>query len=146
MNIVYQKKRWDITYPLLFTIFRVILGLCLAIRGIYFLNNMLPLQQIIEGAKLNTLNLNMALALLIMGVHILGGTFIVLGLKTRIAVWAQIPIVLGAIIFINIRNALLFTSYTDLLFSIFILLLLVLFAFEGGGKISMDCHLRNHLL
>jgi putative oxidoreductase len=147
MNLVYQQiKKLDINYPVGFTIIRVVLGFTLTIRGIFFLINMAPLQEAIVNSSINALNFSMALALIIMWVHMLGGALIILGLKTRIAVWAQIPIVLGAIIFINTRSGLVFTTHSDLLFSVFILLLLVLFAFEGGGKISMDAYLKKHEL
>jgi putative oxidoreductase len=144
MNLTYQIRKWDITYPLWFTIFRVMLGLCLAIRGIYFLNNVQSLQEVIENSSLNTLDLSLLLAMIITWIHILGGTLIILGLLTRIAVWAQLPILLGAIIFIN-KNGMALT-HADLLFTLFILVLLVLFALEGGGKNSMDHYLKKHLL
>jgi uncharacterized membrane protein YphA (DoxX/SURF4 family) len=89
--------------------------------------------------------MNMPLALFVCWVHLLGGTFIILGFLTRISVWAQIPIILGAIFFINLNNGLPH-SFPELLLSIFVLILLILFAMTGGGKISMDRYLKKHLL
>jgi len=120
------------------------LGVCLAIRGIYFLNDSQSLQEVIQKSRLNALNLTVVLAMIITWVHLLGGTLIILGLWTRLAVWAQIPIVLGALIFINSSGMAM--VHSDVLFSIFILVLLVVFAFDGGGKVSMDAYLKRHLL
>jgi putative oxidoreductase len=145
MNIAYQIKKWDMSHPVAFTILRVILGVCLATKGMLFLNNTIPLEDLIKRSSLNALNLNAQLTLLITWVHILGGTFITLGLFTKISTWAQIPIVLGAIIFINL-NTNIVSTYSDLLFSIFILVLLVMVVFEGGGVLSMDNYVKRHLL
>jgi putative oxidoreductase len=145
MNIAYQIKKWDLSHPVIFVALRVILGVCLTTRGIYYLNDMIPINDLIRNSSLNALHLNTQLALLITWVHILGGTLITLGLFTRISVWAQIPILLGAIIFINLANS-TSATFSALLFSVFILALLILFAFEGGGVISMDTYVKRHLL
>ncbi|HEX3768015.1 MAG TPA: DoxX family membrane protein, partial [Puia sp.] len=100
MNLPGKISSWEDKYPFLFVILRVTLGLILAIRGLYFLTSIQPLYYLIEGSRLSKLNMNMPIALFVSWVHLLGGTFIILGLLTRISVWAQIPIILGAIFFI----------------------------------------------
>lgn len=145
MNISNQIIAWEDKNPVLFVVLRVVLGFILVIRGIYFLTTIEPLYHLIKGSKLSELNMNMPLALFICWVHTLGGTFIILGLLTRIAVWAQIPIILGAIIFINL-NQNLSATFPGLLLSIFVLILLILFAVAGGGKFSMDNYVKGHLL
>src|ERR1700681_1004476 len=101
MNISRKISEWDDKHPVMFAILRVVLGLILAIRGIYFLTTIQPLFYLINDSRLSGLNISMPLALFICCVHTLGGAFIILGFLTRISVWAQIPIILGAIIFIN---------------------------------------------
>lgn len=143
---IYNKiEKWNVIYPCTFTITRFILGLFLATRGIYFFINVQPLYYLIKDSHLNELNINMSLAMIISFVHILGGVFIFLGLFTKIAAWAQVPVVLGAIIFINAHNGLSFT-YPGLLISLFVLTLLLLFAFKGGGRISIDYYAKKKLL
>jgi len=144
MNLTYQIKQWYFAHPLGFTILRVALGVCLVIQGIYFLNNVQALQKVIEGSLLNKLNISILLTIIITWAHLFGGTFIILGLITRIAVWVQVPITLGAIIFINKND--IFTAHFDLLLSAFILLSLIFFAFEGAGPISMDEYVKKELL
>lgn len=145
MNISNQIFAWEDKNPVLFLVLRVVLGFILVIRGIYFLTTIEPLYHLIKGSKLSELNMNMPLALFICWVHTLGGTFIILGLLTRVAVWAQIPIVLGAIIFINLSQSLSVT-FPGLLLAVFVLILLILFAVAGGGKFSMDNYVKRHLL
>ena len=91
------------------------------------------------------LNINRTLALLICWVHLLGGTFIIMGLLTRISAWAQVPIMVGAIIFINLNSS-LSQHFSELLLSLLVLILSVWFAWAGGGKISMDYYVKRHLL
>ena len=145
MNLPAKIFSWDDKYPFLFVILRVALGLILTIRGLYYLTTIQPLFYLIKGSRLSKLNMNMPLALFVCWVHILGGTFIILGFLTKISVWAQIPIILGAIFFINLNNGIPH-SIPELLLSVFVLILLILFAFAGGGKFSMDEYAKKHLL
>jgi uncharacterized membrane protein YphA (DoxX/SURF4 family) len=145
MRIPGKISAWDARYPFLFVILRIALGLILAIRGIFFLTSIEPLFHLIKSSSLNELNMNMSLALLVCWVHTLGGTFIILGFLTRLSAWAQIPILIGAIWFINL-NPSLSVSYSELLLSLFVLILSVWFALAGGGKISMDHYAKTHLL
>lgn len=145
MNIPGKISVWDDKYPFLFVILRIMLGLILTIRGILFITSIQPLFHLIKSSSLNELNMNMTLALFVCWVHILGGTFIILGLLTRISAWAQIPILVGAIIFINLNGS-LSHSYSELPLSIFVLILSVLFAIAGAGRISMDYYAKSHLL
>ena len=132
---------WQDTYPVLFLMLRVLLGMTLVIRGIYFLISIEPLYFLIKESSLSGLNMSMALALFVCWVHTLGGTFIILGLLTRISVWAQIPIILGAIFFINVNS-----GYPDFILAVVVLILLIVFAFAGAGKFSMDHYAKEHML
>jgi uncharacterized membrane protein YphA (DoxX/SURF4 family) len=75
----------------------------------------------------------------------MGGTFIILGLLTRISAWAQIPILIGAIIFINL-NSHLSQGFSELFLSFLVLVLSAWFAWVGGGKFSMDHYVKRNLL
>ena len=145
MKISGKISSWDAKYSFLFVILRVVLGLILAIRGIFFLTSIQPLFHLIKSSGLNELNMNMSLALFVCWVHLLGGTFIILGFLTRISAGAQIPILIGAILFINLNSS-LSNSISELLLSVFVLILSAFFAMAGGGKISMDNYAKSHLL
>jgi uncharacterized membrane protein YphA (DoxX/SURF4 family) len=145
MSIPGKISAWDDKYPVVFVILRVVLGIILAFRGISFLMTIQPLFRLIQTSSLNELNINMTLALFVSWVHLLGGTFIILGLLTRISAWAQVPILLGAIFFIHL-NSRLSTGVSELFLALFVLVLCVWFAWAGGGKISMDSYLKRTLL
>ncbi len=146
MNLLHQIEHWSITHnPRWLVVFRVLLGVCLFVRGILFLINLPDLQLQIDNSSLSSLDNSLWLAPIISWVHILGGTLITIGLFTRASVLAQIPIVLGAIIFINSTNG-VYAVHSEFIFSIFILLLLIVFFVEGGGEISMDDYARRNLL
>jgi uncharacterized membrane protein YphA (DoxX/SURF4 family) len=67
--------------------------------------------------------------------HIGGGVLIAIGLFTRFAAAVQIPILLGAIIFINLGGDIM-KPYSELFLSIIVLLLLVYFLIAGNGPWS----------
>ncbi|HMH34800.1 MAG TPA: DoxX family membrane protein, partial [Puia sp.] len=67
--------------------------------------------------------------------HLLGGFLLILGLLTRFACLLQIPILLGAIIFINSSGDVL-KPFSELALSILVLLLLIYFLIVGNGPWS----------
>jgi putative oxidoreductase len=145
MNIPGKFSGWNDKYPVLFVILRVLLGVILVIRGIFFLTSIQPLFDLIKSSSLNELNMDRSLALFICWAHLLGGTFIILGLLTRISAWLQIPILIGAILFINLNTSISHSS-SELPLSFFVLILSLWFALAGGGKVSMDHYAKTHLL
>jgi uncharacterized membrane protein YphA (DoxX/SURF4 family) len=145
MSIPGKISEWDDKYPAVFVILRIALGIILAFRGISFLTTIQPLFRLIQTSSLNELNINMTLALFVSWVHLLGGTFIILGLLTRVSAWAQVPILLGAIFFVHL-NSRLSSGISELFLAVFVLILSVWFALAGGGKISMDSYLKRRLL
>src|SRR5205814_1568654 len=76
--------------------------------------------------------------------HLIGGVLIVVGLITRIAIIAQLPILLGAIFLVNSKAGFFSANSTELWLSILILFLLVFFLIEGSGPWSVDEYMRRH--
>ena len=70
--------------------------------------------------------------------HFIGGLLIAVGLLTRWAVLAQLPILIGAII-INFAGEM---NSSNLILAIVALLLCIFFAFYGSGKHSVDKYLK----
>ena len=69
--------------------------------------------------------------------HLMGGVLLVLGLLTRFASLIQIPILLGAIIFVN-ASPVMMRPLSELLVSIMVLLLLLYFLVVGNGPWSFE--------
>jgi putative oxidoreductase len=141
MGTLQQIHRWSLAHhPRWLVVLRVALGICLFFKGIFFLANTSTLEELVRGS----LVANRAdwMAIFITWSHLLGGFLIIIGLLTRWAVLLQIPILMGAIVFINTqRDA--FGAF-ELPFAFIILLLLILFLIEGGGPISLDNFFSKH--
>lgn len=141
MGTLQQIHQWSLAHhPRWLVVLRVALGLALFVKGIFFLVNTATLEELVRG----NLVANRAdwLAIGITWAHLLGGFLIIIGLLTRWAVLLQIPILMGAIIFINTQRE-AFGAF-ELPFAIIILLLLLLFLLEGGGPISLDNFFSKH--
>ena len=72
----------------------------------------------------------------------LWGLFLSIGIGTRIAAFMQIPVLIGAVIFVHSKEG-LFTYSHNLEFTIFILFLLLIYIIAGAGKYSVDHFLKN---
>ena len=144
MNIIQRLEHWgDTHHPKWLDIIRIFLGIFLFLKGLDFINNMDVLTDIMSRSQfLGSLSLGL-LAHFVVFAHIVGGLLIAFGLLTRIACLVQIPILLGALIFIN-SSAGILKPYAELWLSLLCLFLLVFFLIEGSGPISIDQYLRNH--
>lgn len=141
MGTLQQLQQWSATHhPRWLVVLRVALGLCLFFKGISFINNNAMLDQLLAGSivskKIDWL------PLIISWAHLLGGFLIIIGLLTRWAVLLQIPILIGAVFFINQQRGMF--SFSELIFALVILALLLLFLVEGGGPISLDNYFKKN--
>lgn len=123
-------------------ILRVILGLILVYKATIFIRNATAAQTLIERTGIGLFSKNAeTFSLIVISLSMLCGAFIVAGLLTRISCIVQIPILLVAVFFINMRN--IGESGFELLLSIFTLVLLFLFAVKGSSKPSFDNYFRK---
>jgi len=99
------------------------------------MSNATLLENILSGSNLagNT----HALQILICMANILGGVMIIIGLQTRLMCLIQIPILIGAVIFINAQRG-GFAPQSEMGLAILALLLTILFLIEGSGPLSLD--------
>ena len=142
MNLMRQIDDWSSRHhPKWLVVFRVMLGLCLFIKGIGFIQNSLLLPSIISQTYI--VQNATWLTTVIPWIHLLGGSMILVGLFTRFWTLIQIPILFGAVFFVNAKQG-LFAGGSDLLFSIIILALLIFFFIEGAGRISLDNYFKNY--
>ena len=70
--------------------------------------------------------------------HLPGGLLLAIGLLTRVAALAQIPILLGAIFYVHLSNRMRVEPRQELEFATLVLFLLVLVFSYGGGRLSVD--------
>lgn len=143
MNLLQRIDRWGETHhPKWIDGLRILLGLILMWKGIQFVQNIDLLKARITEQPFLTA-LSFWLAHVIVFAHSVGGLLIALGLLTRAAVIANIPILIGAVFFVNSPTQ-LFSVHSELGLSILVLFLLLFFLVEGSGKISVDEYMRRH--
>lgn len=141
--MLHQLEEWSTTrHPRWLVFLRVTLGICLFIKGFSFLRNSVKLMEgLPEGSILN--QFSSWLPLFITCAHLLGGFLIIIGLLTRWATLLQIPILLGAVIFVNAPKG-VFAAESDLGFALIVLALLIFFFIQGGGPVSLDYYLKKN--
>ena len=110
-------------HPKWLVFLRVVLGLFLFIKGIDFIQNSVLLSDTISQTSF--IKNASWLTTLIPWLHLLGGAMILAGLFTRLFCLVQIPILIGAIIFVNAKKG-IFAGESDLMFSVIILILIKL--------------------
>jgi uncharacterized membrane protein YphA (DoxX/SURF4 family) len=143
MNLLQRIDRWgERHHPRWLDGIRVLLGVFLFYKGVVFIQNINALKAVIDESPWLTV-MSFWLAHYIVFAHLLGGVLIIFGLLTRVAVLAQIPILLGALFFVHTSTG-LFNVHEGTGLSILVLLLLVFFLVEGSGPISFDDYMRRH--
>lgn len=140
MNIIQKVEHWgDLHHAKSLDIVRIALGLLILSKGIAFISQTNVQQEWI--LQNNTFGFSglMAVGLLhvVAFIHLVGGLLIIMGLVTRFAVVIQIPILIGAILFVNSTRGFSFLN-SELWLSVIVLLLLVLFWVIGAGPYSVD--------
>ena len=136
MNLVQRVEHWgDAHHPQWLDILRIALGLFLCYKGVDYLNNMSNMLNLITNKMSFGSFTSMLMSNYIAFAHILGGILLVLGVLTRFACLIQLPILLGAIFFINLSPE-MYRPFSELALSILVFLLLVLFLVVGNGKLS----------
>jgi putative oxidoreductase len=138
MSFLYKIKTWgDTHHPKILDIIRILLGLMLFLKGLAFFNNAPYLRYLIIENKIIRQSPELISALInyVTYVHLVGGIMVFLGLFTRLAALLQIPIVFGAVFFVNILT---YYINSELWLSVLVLALLSLFVIIGSGPLSLD--------
>lgn len=137
MGTVKKLNKWanaHTYYPL--DLLRVALGVFLFIKGVEFMANY---QEMAEMAKpFEGIPGGMIILHYVAPAHFVGGVLIVVGLLTRWAAIAQLPILLGAIL----TNFLGTMNVFNLTLALVVLLACLFFMVYGSGKHSVDYYLK----
>jgi putative oxidoreductase len=143
MNAIHKLEKWgDSHHPRILDVLRIALGIFLILKGLAFMENTVALKSIIENQSDIFLPMGLLLALVyyVTFVHLVGGTLIALGILTRLSSLLQIPVVFGAVFFVNVLQSPL---NTELWASLTCLVLLLMFMVLGSGKLSLDNYLKD---
>jgi putative oxidoreductase len=137
-------EKTSTSQPLWLTILRIILGFILFWKGITFIRDSSNLQLMLQRMSIGVIDKNTeAIAFIITYINLLGGLFIAVGLFTKTSSVVQIPILIGAVFFVNTRHG-LNQSNGELILSIIVLILLVVFAIKGSSALSADEYFRSY--
>jgi len=124
------------------TILRFLVGAILIWKGISFIREISGLKSLIEQTGVGVFTQNSGtLAVVVTTLTLLCGFFITVGLFTRLSAIIQIPILLVALILVPANSV--ERSGFELVLSIVVLVLLVLFVLKGSGPLSADEYFRR---
>ena len=119
-------------------ILRIYFGLALFMKGIYFIMNM---KEIFSMISYQFPYIDFLLAHYVVLAHIVGGICLTLGLFTRIAALANIPVLVSAMVFVQAKNGVLSTG-SELELVVMVFMLLLFFAWQGSGIFSVDNYIK----
>jgi putative oxidoreductase len=138
MKNINECKQWIQTHAdVLIDLIRMYLGVGLLVKGIYFLSHRSELEQLLAGAE-SLAFASAAVAHYVIPIHLGAGLLLAFGLLTRIAALLQIPILLGAVVFVHLPQMSVVTQRQSLEFSLLVLFLLALVFVHGSGRWSLD--------
>lgn len=142
MNTIEKTMHWGETHhPAWLDPLRMVLGLILFIKGIFFIRDLEAIEQLVMQANFEFYPF--IIAHYVAFAHLVGGLMIAMGLLTRVAIIFQLPVLIGAVFFVNAsRNY--YSMESEFLLAIVVLILLIVFLVVGSGKYSLDRYMRTH--
>jgi putative oxidoreductase len=142
MNVIQKIETWgDHHQSKWLAFFRVVLGAVIFFKGLYFVQNIEAINAMLANSAVSIYSVFFAHCVAL--AHLVGGVLIAIGLITRTAVVFQIPILLGAIIFVHSGHG-FFYNQAELGLSIVVLAMLIFFFVFGSGRFSVDEFMRTH--
>jgi uncharacterized membrane protein YphA (DoxX/SURF4 family) len=106
-------------------------------KGIYFMVHRDHLLQILDKAG-TWMIAPVAIAHYVVPVHLVGGVLLAVGLLTRVAALAQIPILIGAVFYIHLPELTQVEPRQNFELSALVLFLTCLVCLHGSGRFSVD--------
>jgi uncharacterized membrane protein YphA (DoxX/SURF4 family) len=136
MKLLNKMDGWaDTHHPMILDLIRGVLGVVIFLKGLYFISHTEELQLILRNSKFPWISFGIAHYVAL--AHLAGGIFIAIGMYTRLSIAFQLPILVGAVVFVHSTQG--FFSYNpDLYLSLGVLSLLVFYFVYGGGYFSVD--------
>ena len=142
MNVLNRIENWgDTHHPAWTDALRIMLGIILVLKGISFISDTAYLTHLVGGLHFSLWPVMLGS---LRGVCPPDGRVShCLGCLTRLMVILQLPILVGALFFVNIRQG--FSPLnSELWLSVIVLGLLLLFLVIGSGRFSMDEYVKQH--
>lgn len=116
---------------------RVVLGVILVSKAISFVGNKEYLDSLFANAK-DLWFIPAIITHYVILAHLAGGAMLIIGLLSRLAAMMQIPILLGAVFYVQLPQMLHANEPQQLEYALMVLLMLGIVIVHGGGKLSVD--------
>ena len=131
-------REWAHLHPDLFMdAIRIYLGLGLIIKGLYIMHNQDQFAQFLDGGNAMPLKI-LTVAHYVIPAHFAGGLMLLLGFGTRIAAVAQLPLLIGALLYVYFPRYSALELRQDMEFTALVFFLLALIVVHGPGRYSVD--------
>lgn len=141
MTTIQRIERWgDTHHPVWLDVLRIALGVLLFMKGVSFISDTTRLYELIGGLDLVW---SVAAVHYVAFAHLVGGFLIALGCQTRLAAGVQIPILIVAVLFVNLTRGFSVLN-SELWLSIVVLLALLVFLVIGSGRFSLDAWSKKY--
>ncbi|GAB3966801.1 DoxX family protein [Spirosoma terrae] len=142
MNLLHRIEHWgDTHHPAWTDALRIMLGIILFLKGISFISDTTYLTQLVGGLRFDLWSV--MIVHYVAFAHLMGGILIAMGCMTRLMIILQLPILVGAVFFVNIRQG--FSPLnSELWLSLVVLSLMLLFLVLGSGRFSMDEYMKQN--
>ncbi|GAB3257264.1 hypothetical protein GCM10027347_19600 [Larkinella harenae] len=142
MNVLQRVEHWgDAHHPAWIDALRIMLGIILFLKGISFIGDTDHLYSLVGGKQFGLTPV--FLVHYVAFAHLVGGLLIAMGCLTRLSILLQLPILVGAVFFVNVSRG--FSALnSELWLSVVVLTLMLLFLVVGSGKLSVDEYMRRH--
>ncbi len=139
MNTIDRIESWgEAHHPRWLDFVRIALGIFLIYKGVDFLRNIGDMMNLMNASSTSFGSFKTVfMAHVVVVLHIMGGILIAIGLFTRLACLVNIPILLGAVLFINLSGSIQ-QPPGELIISIVVLALLIYFLIVGNGPLSYE--------
>ena len=116
---------------------RIYIGAGLFVKAFYLLHHREYLTQVISGSG-NSWFAPAAVAQYVIIAHMVGGALLTVGLLTRLAAFAQLPILLGAVFYVYLPQMATVEPRQNLEYSALVAFLLFFLGVFGAGRWSVD--------
>jgi putative oxidoreductase len=138
MKVINKIQNWgDHHHPKWLDLFRIALGAVLIWKGIAFTLNFHAITRLMMDVGFGTAISISLIAHVVIGLHLIGGLFIAMGSLTRLFCLLNLPVLFGAVFFVNLQPS-IFAPYAEIWLSVAVLLGLICFLIEGNGVLSVE--------
>jgi uncharacterized membrane protein YphA (DoxX/SURF4 family) len=143
MTTLQQIRSWSAAHhPKWLVIIRIGLGLILMAKGINFMHDTSILNRLFYGSAEQAQNNIHWLPIIITWADLLSGVMILIGMWTRLMCLLQVPILVGAVIFMSQQGG--YAADKEMGMAILALVLTIFFLVEGSGPLSLDSYFERN--